>query len=216
MFYFVGLQRSGSGSATAALLGRVGLISARTLFSILLLLLARGQLVCTPDIVWGDHKEVVLGMIVFGVMSFFLETYGESEFRSMTTEYIYDTRPGMALVGLSLLWLWLYVSRFWATWQAETRVRPRIFFRRYAAPLTLWFASLPVIACVAGILSPWVRFKITFAIHGLVLATSLALIVHSFQPMIACKLYDMSAHDYEPVTSDEMNDFMKEDDDEFL
>merc|ERR1719296_238432 len=152
------MQHSGLGNPSAALLGRAGFIVAQTLLSILLLLLARGQVVCTPDIVWQDHKEVVAGLMGFGVLSFFLETYGESEYRSMTTEYIYDTRPGMVVVGLSCMWLYLYASRCFATWQAETRVRPRQFFKRYAAPLTLWFASLPITACIAPFIAPWVRF----------------------------------------------------------
>merc|ERR1719221_1096985 len=39
--YFIAFQHSGTGSAGAALLGRAGLIAAKTLLSILLLLLAR-------------------------------------------------------------------------------------------------------------------------------------------------------------------------------
>merc|ERR1711920_283104 len=109
----------------------------------------------------------------------------------------------MALVGLSLLWMYLYVSRCWAIWQSETKVQARLFYKRYAAPLTLWFAALPITAVIGSVLAPWVRFKIFFASSALVLTASLGLLVYSFQPVIACKLYEFSSHDYDQVGQDE-------------
>lgn len=189
---------------------RAGMIAAKTLISILLMMLARGQCVCTAELSWFEHKEVVFGLSVFGVLSFWLESWGSSEVTNTSVEYIYDTRPGTALVMLDMLWLYLYASRCWATWDAETRVRPKFFYRRYGAPWTAWFASLPVIACVASLLDPWVRFKVTYAVNSLVLAATLGTLVHSFRPEVAVKLYELT--EYEPVDVDELNRFMEEDD----
>lgn len=216
LLYFGSLGRSGTTPQFTACLARVSIVAAKTLISLLLLLLARGQCVCTPEIEWRDHKELVAGLILFGFSSFWLETWGESDLRNMTTEYTYDTHPGTAVVAADLLFLYLYASRSFATWQAETRVRPRLFYRRYAAPLTLWFAALPIVALVATFLMPWVRFKVTFAVNSLVLPTALGLLVYSFQPTVAPKVYDVSTHDYEPVNEDELANFLKDEDDDML
>lgn len=204
LLHYWDLQSGGGLETTWATVGRALRTSAKTLLSVLLMLLARGQCVCTPDIAWDEHREIVGGLFVFGFFSFWLETWGDSEFRTTTTEYIYDTRAGMVLVAFDLVYLWLYASRSFSTWQAETRIKPRTFYKLYGFPLALWFATLPLVSVLAAQLSTWVRFKVTFAMNGLAHALALAVLVHSFRPPVARGLYELSCHEYQAVNHEEL------------
>merc|ERR1711879_249043 len=120
--------------------------------------------------------------------SFGLESWGDSLINSSTTEYIYDTRPGTILTAFDLLWFWLYISRSFATWQAETRIKPRTFFRIYGLPCSLWYLVLPCVALLAANLAPWVRYKVTFAVADLAHLATLGVLVHTFRPSVASGL----------------------------
>eukprot|EP00971_Amphidinium_carterae_P297484 5910372-Amphidinium_carterae.1 len=65
----------------------------------------------------GELEELMGGLASFGCFSFILELWGDSEFRNTTTEYIYDTRPGMALLAFDMLWLWMFLSRSFKTFR---------------------------------------------------------------------------------------------------
>lgn len=190
-FYYWGASMNGQGATLWLLIGRGGVASAKTLLSTFLLMLAQGECVSTRGLAWGKHSEMVGGNIAFGMLSFFLELYGDSQFQSTTTEYIYDTRPGIALVAFDMFWLWVYASRALATFQLETRSRPRQFYRNVAPAFALWFASLPIIAFVATFIAPWYRLCVVFLVSSFVHATALAGLVWSLSPEVAPGLYDV-------------------------
>merc|ERR1712232_1079366 len=100
--------------------------------------------------------------VFFGGLSILLEMWGESEFHNTTTEYVYDTRPGMTLVAFDLFFLWAYVTRSIQTFQSETRIKQRTFYKQYGAIFALWFLSMPCLAALARSLAAWVRFCIVF------------------------------------------------------
>jgi len=95
----------------------------------------------------------------------------------------------------------MYTSRSFQTFKAETRSKPRTFYKRYSPIFTLWFASLPLIAVLARSLASWVRFRITFALSGFVHTATLAVLIHTFRPSVAARLYDLKLGEYAPVTS---------------
>merc|ERR1712232_205358 len=146
--------------------------------------------------------------VFFGGLSILLEMWGESEFHNTTTEYVYDTRPGMTLVAFDLFFLWAYVSRSFKTFQSETRIKQRTFYRQYGFAFALWFASLPAVAALARVLASWVRFRITFVISALAHALSLGLLIYTFRPSVATRLYELTTTEYQPVCCDEELDRM--------
>mmetsp|Transcript_60323 Transcript_60323/g.135876 ORF Transcript_60323/g.135876 Transcript_60323/m.135876 type:complete len:455 (-) Transcript_60323:48-1412(-) len=206
----------GEGSEPFAIVASAGTMIAKTIMSMLLMLLAHGECVCTPDVSWQLHQELMGGLASFGCFSFILELWGDSEFRNTTTEYIYDTRPGMALLAFDMLWLWMFLSRSFKTFRNETRPRPRRFYKSYAPLFALWFAALPAVALLSLFIAPWVRFSVTFALtngaHGLALAG----LVHTFRPNVATKILELKASEYSAVSSyDNMElDGAQDDDDE--
>lgn len=200
--YYCHFLRSGEALETWAIIGRAGIVSAKTLMSLLLMLFAQGECVCSPDVAWYSHRELVFGMALFGFLSFLLEVWGDSELRNTATEYIYDTSYGMVLVAFDVLWLWMFASRAWQTFQSETRLKPRLFFKKYGVLFCGWFAALPVIALLAKVLAAHVRFGITLMLSSLVHVAVLALLVHSFQPDNATKLYELKITEYQAVHHD--------------
>jgi len=154
---------------------------------VILLLLAQGECVATPGITWDNHWELVGGNSAFGAFSFLLELYGDSQFQSTNTEYIYDTRPGTALLAFDVFWMWMYASRSWATFQRETRSRGRRFYKHYAP-----FASLPTIAAIAALISPWYRLYVVFLLSSLVHAVALGTLIWTFSPDVAPGLFECS------------------------
>mmetsp|Transcript_38150 Transcript_38150/g.89480 ORF Transcript_38150/g.89480 Transcript_38150/m.89480 type:complete len:459 (-) Transcript_38150:113-1489(-) len=204
----------GQGYETFTILASAGTMIAKTIMSMLLMLLAHGECVCTPDVSWQLHQELMGGLAAFGLLSFGLELWGDSEFRSTTTEYIYDTRPGMVLLAFDVLWLWVFLSRSFQTFRNETRPRPKRFYKTYAPLFALWFAALPAVAAASLFIAPWVRFAATFALtngaHGL----ALALLVHTFRPNVATKILELKASEYSAVNTDDIMEMDCAQDDE--
>lgn len=204
-YYWYFLER-GEGSMIYDVVARGSIISAKTVMQILFMLQAEGQCITCPDVTWADHQELIWGQISCGVLAFMLEVWSDTEFWSTSTEYVYDTRPGIALVAFDCLWLWMYATRCFQTFRAETRIQPRNFYKRYSPIFAIWFASLPLIALLGRSLAAWVRFRITFAVSGLVHAATLAVLIHTFRPSVAARLYDLKLSEYEPVSrSEELN-----------
>jgi len=213
LVYYWYFMRSGDAPEYWAYLARLCIVSAKTVMQIMLMLLAQGQCVCSPDIIWADHSELVGGMVLFGCLSLGLELWGDTQFWTTTTEFVYDTRPGCVLVAFDVLWLWSFASKSYATFCKETGPRPRHFYRYYGPVFGLWFAALPLVAALARAVASWARFRVTFAASGLAHAMALAALVHSFRPCVACELYELRTQEYEALDSQELEGFLGEDDD---
>jgi len=201
--YFRQIQESGVGETYYDVAARGLLMSAKTLMQILFTMQSQGHSICTSELVLSNHQELVGGMVIFGILSFVLEIFSDTEFWSTTTEYVYDTRSGIALVAFDCFWLWMFVTRCYRTFQGETRVKARAFYISYAPVWAFWFASLPLVAFIGRILSPWVRHRIIFGFTGLAHAATLAVLVHTFRPDVAIRLYDLKLSEYEPVVNSE-------------
>jgi len=196
-------QQSGEAPELWSIVGRACLVIAQNCMSCLLMILATGDCVCSVHIRWAQHREMVGGMVLYAVLQLPLELWGDSEFRTTTTEYIYDTRPGMVLIAFNLLWTWMYVSRSWHTFQNETRIKAKLFYKRYGLVFLLWFCYTPIVALLARSLAAHVRHSITTLLSGSVHVFMLSLLVYTFRPSIADELYDLKESDFEALHNDE-------------
>merc|ERR1712137_1290612 len=211
--YFWKYRTNGLPNEYGDFFARLAMNVSKTTSSILLMLFAQGNCVCTADINWKEQRELVGGMCFFGFLSLILELWGDSDFRSTTTEFIYDTRAGTLLVAFDLLWLWMFTSRSFQTYQQENRLQPRYFFKVYAPLFSLWFGSLPLIAAVARILAPWARYRITFLISGSAHALLLVVLVLTLRLKTAVNLYMLDAHKYKSVDDEELTSIIGRGDD---
>merc|ERR1719399_218115 len=149
MKFYWGYASDGEGSEWCALVGRANTIASKVAVSVLVLLLAKGEVVCHTYTDWADHELMMKGLMAFGVLCFFLELWGESEARSSVTAYAYDTTGGIMLVSFDLLFLWYYITNLMKTLARETRIKPRAFYSTYGVALGGWFAVLPGVALLA-------------------------------------------------------------------
>lgn len=209
--YFRSYRDTGEPSLLISSLARSSVVAARTSLQILLMFLARGDVVCRCGLAWGRQKEMLLGMIIFGLLGLALEFWGDREAAGSPIEYMYDTRPGVALIAIEVLWFYAFVSRSYETWSNETRLRPRLFYRRFALALSLWFLTLPAVAALASLLAPWVRFRIVFAVNGLTHILSSMVMVYIYHIDVAPDLLEINAKHREVGQDDEMQGFLEED-----
>ncbi|CAJ1339258.1 unnamed protein product [Effrenium voratum] len=207
--YFRSYRDSGVPPWFLATLGRASLVAAKSCLQILLMLLARGDCVCTPGIAWVRQREMIMGMVAFGLLGLALEVWGDREASGSPIEYMYDTRPGVALIALEMLWLYAYTSRCWQTWSDETRIRPRHFYKRFASVLSLWFVTLPGVAALASVLAPWVRFRVVFAVSGLAHFCASGILVYIYHPSVAPDLFEMKAKHREAASNEELKGFLE-------
>jgi len=200
---YMRFEQGGESSQLWSIVGRASMVVAQNCMSTLLMILAHGDCVCSVHIRWAQHREMVGGMVLYAVLQLPLELWGDSEFRTTTTEYIYDTRPGMVLIAFNLLWTWMYVSRSWQTYKNETRIKAKLFYKRYGLVFLLWFCYTPLIALLARSLAAHVRHSITTLLSGSVHVLMLSILVYTFRPSIADELYDLKESEVEDVHHDE-------------
>lgn len=213
--YYMYYQKSGEAPEYWTFIGRACLVGAQNCMSTLLMILAHGDCVCSVHIRWQQHREMIFGMVVYACLQLPLELWGDSEFRNTTTEYIYDTRPGIILVAFNLLWTWMYITRCWQTFKSETRIKAKVFYKRYSLVWLLWFSYTPLIALLARSLAAHVRGCIANFLTGLVHLLMLAVLVYTFRPSVADELYDLKESDYEAVNDDSELKSILNDTDEF-
>eukprot|EP00434_Breviolum_minutum_P016041 symbB.v1.2.014139.t2/scaffold1026.1/size143273/5 len=141
------MRRSRDPSQLLAKGARICTVTAKTSLQILLMFLARGDVICRPGIAWGRQREMLIGMMTFGLLGLVLEFWGDREASGspwrggdseggqveLTEVWRFVGpffRPGVALIAMELLWFYAYVSRCYQTWSNETRLRPRQFYKR--------------------------------------------------------------------------------------
>merc|ERR1711957_35617 len=115
VMYYWHIQDSGETSTYYDVAARCLIVSSKTVMQVLFMIQAHGHSVCSAEIPWRQHFELVGGLLVFGGCSFMLEVWSDSEFWGTSTEYVYDTRSGICLVAFDCFLLWLYLSRCYDT-----------------------------------------------------------------------------------------------------
>eukprot|EP00434_Breviolum_minutum_P016040 symbB.v1.2.014139.t1/scaffold1026.1/size143273/5 len=221
------MRRSRDPSQLLAKGARICTVTAKTSLQILLMFLARGDVICRPGIAWGRQREMLIGMMTFGLLGLVLEFWGDREASGspwrggdseggqveLTEVWRFVGpffRPGVALIAMELLWFYAYVSRCYQTWSNETRLRPRQFYKRFALMLSLWFLTLPAVATLASMLAPWVRFRIVFAVNGFTHMLASAVMAYIYHIEVAPNLFEMKARQREVGHSDEMQGFLQD------
>lgn len=212
--YFMYFARSGIAAEYWSTVGRASSVAAQNCMSTLLMILATGDCVCSVHIRWAQHREMIFGMVVYAILQFPLELWGDSEFRNTSTEYIYDTRPGMILIAFNLLYTWMYITRSWVTFRDETRIKAKRFYKRYGLVFLLWFCYTPLIALLARSLSAHVRLCAANLMTQTVHVLMLSVLVYTFRPSVADELYDLKESEFEATKYDEELDSMLNDTDD--
>lgn len=123
----------------------------------MLMLISKGRCISHP-LLLRDLCRVSITLVPFFATCLILELWGEwAESRKYTTDFVYCTRFGGALVLADLFLLALYARSILRSYSAEIDVTKKMFYRTWGLVYIVAFAILPASVVVALLVSPWVR-----------------------------------------------------------
>jgi len=165
--HFFVFARNGVGAPVVRLCAQLLCAASRFVLASLLLLLSEGKCV-SYVMVSADARRIGSLLGPFLASCLFLELWGDySVARRYTTDYVYTTSFGGALVFVDLILLSRYVLNLRRTHAKECDSSEGTFYRRWGALYGLWFLALPVAALLSlVVLAPYVWWIISLAVNG--------------------------------------------------
>jgi len=168
--HFVRLAADGIGAsaiarAVAQLLGG----ASRFVLAMLLLLVSEGKCI-SYVMVAADARRLARLLGPFLGACVLLEFWGEySVSRRYTTDYVYTTPFGWAIIFVDLLLMLLYAAKLWQTHEIERDSTDGTFYRRWGIFYGAWFLALPIITVLSQLaLAPYVWYIVSIGVMGTV------------------------------------------------
>lgn len=181
--HYLRYAQSGSGGEIARVPAQLLSGASHFLLASLLLLISEGKCV-SYVMVAADAWRVgrLLGPFVVAGLS--LEFWGHySVSRRYTTDYVYTTAFGWALILLDLFLLGIYIKALRETHATERDRGDGRFYRTWAVFYGLWFLALPVTAVLSQVvLAPYVWYIVSVAVNGAVTVLVYAALVVGLWP----------------------------------
>ncbi|XP_046399873.1 transmembrane protein 145-like isoform X1 [Ischnura elegans] len=152
----------GVGLSSLALAGDILDILSRTLFMLLLLLLAKGWAITRLQLTW---KPLVFSIwLLYGVVHILLYVWNMTEVDIIEDIDEYQTWPGwLVVVFRTLISIW-FLLELRTTMLYEHNAQKLHFFLHFGASALVWFIYLPIVALVALQVSALWRFKLLLGI----------------------------------------------------
>lgn len=137
-------------------------IMSRTLFMLLLLLLAKGWAVTRLEL---TYKPLVFGVwLAYGIVHILLYVWNTTEVDIIEEIDEYQTWPGWLILTLRVAIMSWFVLELRNTMMYEHNMAKLNFLLHFGASSLVWFVYLPVIALIALQISPLWRFKFLLGI----------------------------------------------------
>jgi len=169
---------SGNGIGVPALktLGDILDICSQVVLMMLLVVLSKGWTITRAKIV--GRNQIIIIFAIFVVVYFVIFIWGLVGVDPATTDYIYNSAPGVIiLVVRSLAWVYfLYSIR--DTLIVENHPTKRKFYKYFSILYSLWFVALPIIVIMSVVISPWYSQKVV--VNFYLVMNTLGLAVLSF------------------------------------
>lgn len=96
--------------------------------------------------------------------------------------YLYDTVPGYILCAFRLILLIYSLVELKRTYHHSRDKGHRKFYLFFGGYVVFWMCALPITVIVAHVLGAWVRFKIIFALEGVLRFITLLIMLVTFSP----------------------------------
>jgi hypothetical protein len=174
---------NGQGLMLVHIISKLCAVSANFILISLLLLVSQGKCVSYVMAI-NDVRRMGCFLVPFLVSCFLLELWGDfSTSQRYTTDYIYTTAFGWAIVSVDLGLLCLYARNLSKTLEAEGQRADGRFYRTWGLAYASWFIALPIAALLAQtLLAPYVAEIVSFIVTQTVSALIYASLVVSLWP----------------------------------
>ncbi|KAI5636154.1 rhodopsin-like GPCR transmembrane domain-containing protein [Phthorimaea operculella] len=137
-------------------------IMSRTLFMLLLLLLAKGWAVTRLEL---TYKPLLFGVwLGYGIVHSLLYVWNQTEVDIIEEIDEYQTWPGWLILTLRVAIMTWFVLELRNTMMYEHNMPKLNFLLHFGASSLVWFVYLPIIALIALQISPLWRFKFLLGI----------------------------------------------------
>mmetsp|Transcript_34577 Transcript_34577/g.86880 ORF Transcript_34577/g.86880 Transcript_34577/m.86880 type:complete len:446 (-) Transcript_34577:864-2201(-) len=177
------------------------------LFTLLLLLLAKGWAISTMEL--HGKWQVLIAMAALTaayVALYFWAIFGSDP---ADTLYVYETAPGIVLLVVRVLVGCVYGAFLFFTLRAEDTQVKRLFYIVMGVVFGLWFITLPVWTIIAAAVDEWVRFKVVLGLS----LTSNTLFFGAFcymtWPSQASKYFRKMDTNYDPLDESEAGPYQE-------
>jgi len=140
-------------------------VSSNFLLASLLLLVSQGK--CVSYIMVASDAWRMLRLLgPFSFSCFSLELWAEySLSRNYTTDYVYTTPCGWAVICVDLFLLGIYLRNLRETYLAERGHEDGVFYRTWGLVYGVWFLALPIMAVLAqAVLAPYAWFIVSVGV----------------------------------------------------
>ncbi|CAG9578901.1 unnamed protein product [Danaus chrysippus] len=162
VLHTVKFAADGEGFEGLSVAGDILDILSRTLFMLLLLLLAKGWAVTRLEL---TYKPLVFGVwLVYGVVHILLYVWNTTEVDIIEEIDEYQTWPGWLVLTLRVVIMSWFVLELRNTMMYEHNMPKLNFLLHFGASSLVWFVYLPIIALIALQISPLWRFKFLLGI----------------------------------------------------
>ena len=163
----------GWGYPTLKVIGRWMGVCFQTGLSVILVAIAKGWTL-SSDALRQDmrFKALGLGLVVGYGAVWQWHTHVQDP---ASTRYMYDSLPGMVIVGLRLMATMWFLLELWQTLQYYHPTAPgRDTYFKLGAVYGVWFLTFPLYVAIAALVEPWSRDKV---VVGLVVSTDTVAVV---------------------------------------
>ncbi|CAH0406889.1 unnamed protein product [Chilo suppressalis] len=162
VLHTVKFAADGEGFLDLSVAGDILDIMSRTLFMLLLLLLAKGWAVTRLEL---TYKPLVFGVwLAYGIVHILLYVWNTTEVDIIEEIDEYQTWPGWLILTLRVVIMTWFVVELRNTMIYEHNMPKLNFLLHFGASSLVWFVYLPVIALIALQISPLWRFKFLLGI----------------------------------------------------
>jgi len=181
--YYARYAATGTGGMATHVTAHLLHVASNFVLASLLLLVSQGK--CISYIMVADDARRMCRLLgPFLVSCFLLELWGDyANSRTYTTDYVYNTACGWAVVAVDLLLLGVYARNLRATHAAERDRGDGPFYRTWGVLYGAWFLSLPAAAALSrAVLAPYVWWHVSLVVTRAATAAVYAALVAGLWP----------------------------------